>query len=141
MPRTTGKPPTSPIAVLLLAALGCSSAGGPGPGGAGGGGGGGGTAGAGVGGAGGGALLCEPWTKRSCYTGPPATMDVGACAHGFSLCNPAGTDWGFCEGEITPKAEDCVTQADDDCDGTANEGCARTAAPVSSSARAPAARR
>ncbi len=120
------------LALLCLAALACCGEGAPGPDGTSGAGvGGAGGAGAGVGGAGGGALLCEPWSKRPCYSGPSGTRDVGACVAGFNLCNAAGTDWSFCEGEVTPKAEDCASAADDDCDGTANEGCARTPAPSS----------
>jgi hypothetical protein len=87
------------------------------------------SAGAGVGGGGEDAgpvdagPICEPWSKRPCYSGPSGTEGVGACAGGFSLCNAAGTDWSFCEAEITPVPEDCATAADDDCDGVANEGC------------------
>ncbi|UQA55573.1 hypothetical protein [Polyangium aurulentum] len=126
MPSARARLKTSPLALLVLVALACCGEDAPGPDGAGGSGG---AGGAGVGGAGGGALLCEPWAKRPCYTGPPETMDVGACSHGFFICNAAGTGWSFCEAEITPLAEDCATPADDDCDGTANEGCARTLAP------------
>lgn len=131
MPCARGNPATSSLALFLIAALACCGEGAPGPDGTSGAGVGG-AGGAGVGGAGGAGLLCEPWTKRPCYTGPPETEDIGACARGFSLCNAVGTDWSFCEGEITPSAEDCASAADDDCDGTANEGCARTPAPGSS---------
>lgn len=79
--------------------------------------------GAGVGGAGGVAMICEPWSKKPCYTGPAATKNVGDCQEGFSYCNAVGTDWSYCEAEITPAPEDCARPGDEDCDGMANEGC------------------
>jgi hypothetical protein len=77
----------------------------------------------GAGGAGGSSMICEPFSKRPCYTGPSATQNVGSCLEGFSICNAIGTGFGFCEGEITPAPEDCNEPEDEDCDGVANDGC------------------
>ena len=110
---------------ILLPSISCLAPR-PDPSGAGGAGGAGGESGGGAAvatGTGGSVTSCEPGSKRDCYTGPAATRGVGACMDGFSICNPIGTDWGFCEGEITPGKEICTTPADDDCDGTPNDGC------------------
>ncbi|MCK6590533.1 MAG: SBBP repeat-containing protein, partial [Polyangiaceae bacterium] len=78
----------------------------------------------GSGGAGGGSE-CQPGETQFCYSGPPGTEIVGACKAGLATCNPEGTGFGPCEGEITPSAESCATMGDDDCDGQINEdGCA-----------------
>jgi hypothetical protein len=71
--------------------------------------------------------LCIPGSISSCYSGPPGTENVGACAAGQQACKPDGTGYGPCTGEVTPVAETCNTAADDDCDGQINEegvGCA-----------------
>lgn len=58
----------------------------------------------------------------SCYTGPADTLGVGPCQQGVSTCE-AG-EFGVCEGEVTPAADEtCGDGIDDDCDGTADEGC------------------
>lgn len=77
----------------------------------------------GTGGGGGNAMVCEPWVKKPCYTGPTETRNVGDCADGFSFCNAVGTDWSYCEADVTPSPEDCARPGDEDCDGMANEGC------------------
>jgi hypothetical protein len=77
----------------------------------------------GAGGEGGSPMICEPYSKRPCYTGPADTRNVGTCLDGFSICNAIGTGFGFCEGEITPRDEVCAKPDDEDCDGVANEGC------------------
>lgn len=75
-----------------------------------------------------GGTLCDPGATEQCtYSGPTGTNGVGACRAAERVCNAAGTAWGPCQGEITPKPEACDTAADDDCDGEANEpdaGCA-----------------
>jgi len=109
------------LAVLALLSFACGETSPPnGAGGAGG------DTSAGVGGAGGGggaAMICEPFSKKPCYTGPSETKNVGECLEGFSLCNAVGTTYGFCEGEVTPEEERCDKSGDEDCDGVSNEGC------------------
>lgn len=66
---------------------------------------------------------CAPGTTQSCYSGPPPTQDVGICMSGTQTCNPGGTGWGPCSGEVLPQpVDDCQTPADEDCDG-ANAAC------------------
>jgi protein-arginine deiminase len=80
----------------------------------------------GMGGAGGGNTLCEPGATQECYSGPKGTLGVGACLGGVSECSADGSEWGPCEGEVTPVAETCASAGDEDCDGSANEegaGC------------------
>ena len=70
--------------------------------------------------------LCVPGTTSSCYSGPAATENVGACVAGQQTCDADGTGYGPCTGEVTPVAETCDTADDDDCDGLTNEegtGC------------------
>ena len=70
--------------------------------------------------------LCAPDAIEACYSGPPATRNVGACADGTRVCNATGTAWGACVDEVLPLAESCLTPVDDDCDGLVNEdgvGC------------------
>ncbi|WP_437330668.1 hypothetical protein [Sorangium sp. So ce381] len=83
------------------------------------------TGGGGQGGAGGGpatgggsAAICEPGSQLSCYSGPPGTQGVGLCTAGAQTCLPDGSGYGPCTGDVTPSAEDCITEADEDCDGT-----------------------
>ncbi|XXT15987.1 hypothetical protein WME94_37645 [Sorangium sp. So ce429] len=58
---------------------------------------------------------CEPGTVEPCpYGGPPGTVGVGACSAGQRTCGADGR-WGECDGEVTPRAEDCATPEDDDC--------------------------
>ncbi|EYF00306.1 hypothetical protein [Chondromyces apiculatus] len=92
---------------------GMGSHGGAGGAGVGGSGGSGGTGGAG----GGGVSLCIPGETRSCYSGPPGTENVGACASGTETCGADGSAWEPCVGEVLPTPETCDTDLDDDCDG------------------------
>ena len=75
----------------------------------------------GIGGAGGSepALACEPGSSQTCYSGPPDTLDVGACKAGVATCAPDGSAYGPCTGEVIPNFEDCGTVEDDDCNGSA----------------------
>ena len=53
--------------------------------------------------------------RRSCYTGPAGTRDVGLCRGGEEACT--GSTWSnVCVGEVTPSAEQCDA-IDHDCDG------------------------
>jgi hypothetical protein len=47
------------------------------------------------------------------------TQGVGLCKAGTQTCNPQGTAYGPCAGEVTPKPENCATAADEDCNGSA----------------------
>ena len=85
---------------------------------------------------------CFPGQEQSCYTGPPDTLGVGACAAGTRLCDADGTGWGPCEGDVTPVTETCATPVDDDCNGQVNEGgadCACVPGTVTSCYTGPAA--
>lgn len=69
---------------------------------------------------------CSPGSLADCYSGPPATKDVGPCHGGQQMCNDQGTGYGPCTGEAVPGTETCTTPEDDDCDGVTNEsgdGC------------------
>jgi hypothetical protein len=73
----------------------------------------------------------------SCYDGPPATRNVGACRPGEQVCHNG--QWGgysgavftpgLCANEVLPKAEVCSdagpgqVAVDDDCNGVVNNGC------------------
>jgi hypothetical protein len=78
----------------------------------------------GSGGGGGGSGPCEPGATQPCYTGPIVSEGVGVCKGGVRTCNPAGTAFGVCEGEVTPVFDDCATPEDEDCDGTPASACA-----------------
>jgi hypothetical protein len=72
--------------------------------------------------------VCPPNSAASCYSGPPDTAGVGACAEGLKQCNGLGTAYGPCVGEILPKPDSCATATDEDCDGSSltcagNDGC------------------
>lgn len=64
-------------------------------------------------------MTCDPGSTASCYSGPMGTEGVGVCAPGLQVCNPEGTGYGPCEGEVLPGTEDCAAPQDEDCDGTA----------------------
>lgn len=72
---------------------------------------------------------CAPGSVAPCYSGPPATEGQGPCTGGMQTCNPEGTGYGPCMGEVLPDPETCNTPDDDDCDGEINEagdGCVCT---------------
>jgi hypothetical protein len=62
---------------------------------------------------------CTPGEAADCYDGPQGTEGVGVCKHGTKTCAADGMNWGPCEGEVTPKPENCATSEDEDCDGKA----------------------
>jgi protein-arginine deiminase len=81
---------------------------------------------AGGNGAGGEAMVCEPGSAASCYSGDPDTQGVGVCVPGEQICFPDGSGYAACVGEVLPTDETCATPGDDDCDGETNEegaGC------------------
>jgi hypothetical protein len=60
----------------------------------------------------------------SCYTGPPATENVGTCSSGAKTC--AFGAYGGCTGEVVPTSRDiCGDGLDTDCNGKGDsaEGC------------------
>ena len=68
-----------------------------------------------------GVCSCTAGETQACYTGDPATQNVGACSDGVQTCNDSGTAFGPCTGDATPTDEVCADAADNDCDGTADE--------------------
>lgn len=64
-----------------------------------------------------GSCTCAPGEAQVCYTGMPGTEGVGPCHVGTRTCDPAGSGWGPCEGQVLPAAEQCDNGVDDDCDG------------------------
>src|SRR5206468_1575340 len=61
--------------------------------------------------------VCKAGETKACYTGPPSTSGVGACAPGTQTC-VGGTGWSACSGEVLPQPlEDCVSGVDAVCDG------------------------
>ena len=64
---------------------------------------------------------CQCGPHTSCYTGPPQTLDVGACKGGTRTCT--GESWGKCKNDVTPTSEKCGDEVDNDCDGKTDEGC------------------
>ena len=72
-------------------------------------------------------ILCAPGTYETCaYSGPAGTLGQGLCHAGQRYCDPTGTEWSACEGEVLPVAETCRSPFDDDCDGVVNEDCSCT---------------
>ena len=63
---------------------------------------------------------CAPGETQECYAGPAGTKGVGTCIPGVSTCDPTGTMWGPCEGQVTPIFDTCADGLDNDCDGTAD---------------------
>jgi hypothetical protein len=61
--------------------------------------------------------ICDQGSARSCYSGPAATKDIGLCKTGLQLCNPEGSGYGDCIGEVLPRIERCDTPIEDEnCD-------------------------
>lgn len=66
---------------------------------------------------GGAGCVCVPGSTKACYGGAPGTMGIGVCKAGVQTCNPTGTAYGACAGDVLPGVEDCNTAADENCDG------------------------
>ncbi len=65
--------------------------------------------------------LVDDGVIAACYSGPPATRDVGVCHPGARTCR-AGV-FAPCVGELLPRPEICGNGLDDDCDGVVDNGC------------------
>ncbi|MCB9567339.1 MAG: choice-of-anchor L domain-containing protein [Myxococcales bacterium] len=69
-----------------------------------------------------GQCACDPGSQIECYTGDANTKNVGKCKSGMATCNPEGTAYGPCEGEVLPEAVDaCSNNVDDNCNGVVDE--------------------
>jgi hypothetical protein len=66
-----------------------------------------------------GAPICAPGSVRDCYTGPEGTQGLGVCVGGIETCEPDGSAWGSCSGDIMPdpSPENCAGGVDSNCDG------------------------
>lgn len=60
---------------------------------------------------------CAPNSTAACYTGPAMNQNVGLCVDGMQTCNPQGTSYGMCTGDVLPTNEDCGTALDENCNG------------------------
>jgi hypothetical protein len=68
---------------------------------------------------GGGMTGCQVGELSSCYDGPTATKNVGACKAGVHTCQADGISHSACMNQVLPSAENCLQPADEDCDGKA----------------------
>ncbi|HEY8039217.1 MAG TPA: hypothetical protein VIF15_05455 [Polyangiaceae bacterium] len=64
-----------------------------------------------------------PNATRACYTGPPATRNVGLCKDGTQTCVSSNefATWGPCTGSVGPAPEVCDGTVDRNCNG--KTGC------------------
>jgi len=66
---------------------------------------------------------CTAFTVQSCYTGDPATKDVGTCKSGHEQCHASEQVWSVCFDQVLPLAADvCGNGLDDDCNGKIDDG-------------------
>ncbi|MCX4247231.1 MopE-related protein [Paraliomyxa miuraensis] len=73
-------------------------------------------------------LCAPPGEVRWCYTGAPATYNVGECTPGVQECVALDLDvgqWGECDGDLLPSMEIC-DGLDNDCNGDEDDGLGTT---------------
>lgn len=63
---------------------------------------------------------CSSGETRQCYTGQKDTDGVGPCHGGMQMCTAAG-QWGICDGQTIPVAENCADGVDNNCNGAVDE--------------------
>jgi hypothetical protein len=81
-------------------------------------------------------LCAPPGQIRWCYTGAPATYNVGQCSPGTQQCQALDLDvgqWDACDGEVLPSMEIC-DGIDNDCDGVVDDGLGVTQCGIGSCA-------
>jgi hypothetical protein len=76
---------------------------------------------------GGAGCTCVPGSFQPCYdnglNSPQLQAPAGICVAGVAQCDPDGTKYGACEGQVLPQPEVCdAAGVDEDCDGQVNEG-------------------
>jgi hypothetical protein len=64
-----------------------------------------------------GPCVCTPGATQACYQGAPGTLGIGPCKAGVQTCDPTGTKWGSCVGQVLPQPEVCGSTIDLNCDG------------------------
>ena len=57
---------------------------------------------------------CIPGQIETCYSGADRTRGVGLCKDGLRTCDPSGTEWRACNGEVNPARETCDDATDED---------------------------
>jgi hypothetical protein len=61
---------------------------------------------------------CSGTMSRACYSGQPATRNMGVCHDGMQVCSGGEVGmYGTCDGEVLPGGENCTNGIDDNCDG------------------------
>ena len=63
------------------------------------------------------ATACQTNDIMPCYSGPAATLNVGACKAGRRFCDPVTKTFGACTGQVLPVTEIIGNGIDDDCNG------------------------
>jgi hypothetical protein len=76
---------------------------------------------------GGAGCTCVPGSFQPCYdnglNSPQLQAPAGLCVAGVAQCDPDGTKYGVCQGQVLPQPEICdAAGVDEDCDGQVNEG-------------------
>ncbi|MFL5320874.1 MAG: hypothetical protein ACJ790_14525 [Myxococcaceae bacterium] len=61
--------------------------------------------------------VCIPGDAGTCFSVAAQKRNVGVCQDGHQICDPTGTSWGTCIGEIVDSVEVCGSQKDEDCNG------------------------
>ncbi|HIA03263.1 MAG TPA: hypothetical protein EYN66_15380, partial [Myxococcales bacterium] len=64
---------------------------------------------------------CVAGSTLPCYTGATGTQNVGPCKAGSKTCNPEGSGYGNCVGQVIPITEICGNTVDEDCNGNVTD--------------------